>query len=452
MGNGMTELLRATAVAAQVASIFAELMEKWMKSFGESQSLKSLTNFINNREGELYSRAFDRQFLPQIQNALFYNHPPIKNAVFEDKTSGKLIVIFRDKDAGAVDNIVDAITSRSKGIVPDGELGQTEGAIYQATLDNIPQNVAEAISTYIQTKNVTNVSITKNDDGSSQIKFPLTEDFKQDNLDEIFSYAYFQTQGCGAKIINYFSEERMQSIRDRVNTKEKINIISPLNPNVFITVDENGFQIIKNNTPIRSVSRNQTSFDDELFGAMKSELTIPLVFTDEELKNLSNQEMYRLIPQSNASSNTPEQQKMAEMETNVRQLIHTKMSLDNDVASEVSLSFFDDTVSFDKFFQLEILNEMNNEEAREFFLKAKKYYEELSPEQKEYFKSYYEGHYAFIDNMQGQIEISEIRTHEQNINVQIQDAQNIADMNTEIGTDALFDVVMPDSMDGTVPD
>lgn len=437
MGNGMTELLRATAVAAQVASIFAELMEKWVKSFGESKSLKNLTNFINNREGELYSRAFDRQFLPQIQNALYYNHPPIVNAVFEDKTSGKLIVIFKDKDAGTVDNIVNAITSRDKGIVPDGELGQTEGAIYQATLNNVPKNITEAISTYIQTKGVTNASIVKNDDGSYQIKFPLTEDFKQNNLDEIFSSAYFQTQGCGANIINYFSEERMQSIRDRVNTKEKINIVSPLNPNVFITVDETGFKIIKNNTPIRSVSRNQTSFDDELFGAIKSELTIPLVFTDDELKNLSNQEIYQLIPQSNASSNTPEQQKMAEIETNVRHLIHTKMSLDNDIASEVSLSFFDDTVSFDKFFHLEIINEINNEEAREFFLKAKKYYEELSPEQKEYFQNYYEGHYSFIDNMQSQIEISEIITQEENIGVHIQKAQDLA----VIDSDALLDTI-----------
>ena len=449
MGNGMQvpyQVTQATAVLTQMSAVFLQAIEEAMKRFDESRSLHIMENYIKNNEGELYSKVFDRRLVSQVQHALFYHDPPIPNAIFEDNISGKLTIIFRDKDIEDVDDVFDAILKRNKSLTSEKDIGKEDDGLFKVKLDNLSENERSAIVLNAKKINLP-ISVYRNDNGTYRTSFPND----QAKIDQIISNTYFETHGYGARFIDYHSNERMDKIRTQIESGEKTYLISPTNNSTLIMVDKSGFTVLRHNQPTLTVSRSQTSFQEDLFTAIHDNLTIPLAFNETQFKQLKeapDETRYQLMPVSPA--NDEKEKKLAEIERHVQRLIGLKMSIENDPATEVHLDFLNPDVSFEQFFHLESINDQNNIEIlqnNEALMGLKEYYDALSSEEKEYFYQFLADYDKYIDQVHSKEEID--RT---DVTPSLEDEIAYADAHTadnfdiveEMAHDALFDSPIDD--------
>ncbi len=401
-----TEVTKATVVIAQTASVFLQAIEDAMKRFDESRSLRIMRDYIKNNEGELYSKVFDRRLVSQVQHALFYHDPPIPNAIFEDNISGKLTILFRDSDIVEVDKIFDAIKKRNKGLTSEKNIGKEDNGLFKIKLDNLSENERSAIVLNAKKKNL-DISLYRNDDATYKIFFDAND---QEKIDQIISNTYFETHGYGARFIDYHSNERMEAIKKQIDTGERVYLISPTNNAVFIMVDRSGFAVFKHNQPTLAVSRNQTSFQEDLFTAIHDNLTIPLAFNADQFEQLEDtlkEGRYQLMP--TIPANDEKAKKFAEIERHVQHLVGLKMSIENDPATEIHLDFLNPDVSFEQFFHLESINDQNNVEIlqnNKALMGLKKYYDTLSSEEKEYFYQFLAEYNNYVDKIHEKEEVN----------------------------------------------
>ena len=152
-------------------------------------------------------------------------------------------------------------------------------------------------------------------------------------------------------------------------------------------------EIAKNNLPIFVVSSTDPAHYVEIknkeqdLATILSSIEKPVALSEYEFKSATMprdvQEKY-----SNILKDDDESRRLQQLESNARQLIALKLSLDNDEQLENISSFYNGEVTFHEFFEHELVNEGHSEEEHERIVRLEKEFDAMSEEDKEYVKEY----------------------------------------------------------------